>query len=105
MSEPGAGLDLPPPPMQEPPPDTYVEYQIVRLDSTVVFTIMVHWTTAVRWEPAFGFEIDGPVAGRFRVLPAGPWLVRAYYPDGYPGRTAPWPEDAALTRSLKELTG
>lgn len=83
---------------REPQPDpmAFVEYQLVRLAGTVIAAFNAPLGHAIYWEPEPGFEIAGPVAGRYRVLPGGPWIVRAYYPDGYPGPQGPWPEGAEL---------
>lgn len=59
---------------------------------------------AVMWLPAPGAEIWGPCAGRYRILPGGPWVVRAYYPDGFPGPQGEWPEDAELPGARQAIT-
>lgn len=72
------------------------EQQLVRLDGRVIVTLVVGPGQRIEWAPAPGMDIQGPCAGRVRVLPDGPWLVLAYFPDGYPGRMELWPEDQEL---------
>lgn len=91
----------------EPEPDLWrvVEYQLVRMDGTVLVSFLGPLDHAVMWQPEPGFEIWGACAGRYRIVPDGPWIVRAYYPDGFPGPRGPWPEGAELAAARAMLTG
>lgn len=72
------------------------EQQLVRLDGAVLVSFVVGPGQRIYWAPALGMDIQGPCAGRVRVLPDGPWLVLAYFPEGYPGPVAAWPQDQEL---------
>jgi hypothetical protein len=80
----------------EPEPWRLVEYQVVRLDGAALVSFLSPLDHAVMWLPESGFEIRDPCAGRYRVVPDGPWIVRAYYPQGFPGPQGPWPEAPEL---------
>jgi hypothetical protein len=80
----------------EPEPWRAVEYQLVRMTGSVLVSFLGTLDSAVWWTPAPGFEIAGPCAGRYRIVPDGPWVVRAYYPEGFPGPRGEWPEGAGL---------
>ena len=80
----------------QPGPVTLVEYQIVRMSGTLLLSFMSTLDQAVMWLPPLGMEIRGPCAGRYRILPDGPWIVRACYPDGFPGPQGAWPEGPEL---------
>ncbi len=67
------------------------ERQIVRLDGTVIVSVLSGHGLTVWLETPGRERIEGPCAGRVRMLPDGPWVVRAYFPDGYPGDTSGWP--------------
>ena len=79
-----------------PDPAAFVEYQIVRMDGTVLRSVLATLQMAVTWLPAPGTGITGPCAGRYRIIPGGPWIVRAYYPAGYPGPQGDW-ENCEIT--------
>lgn len=73
-----------------------VEQQLVRLDGTVLVSFLEAPGQRIYWAPEPGMEIIGPCVGRVRETPKGPWFVLAYFPRGYPGPTAPWPEDQEI---------
>jgi len=73
-----------------------VEYQLVRMNGDVLVSFQAVSWRPLTWEPPPGGDIWGACAGRWRVLPDGGWMIAAYYPDGFPGRTAPWPFAAEL---------
>lgn len=87
----------------QPEPGALIEYQLVRMNGAVIVQFVSTLNQAMMWLPEPGFAPQGPCAGRYRLLPDGPWIVRAYYPDGYPGRQAPWPEDAGLPGARLEI--
>ena len=117
--------------MSQPDP-TGVEYQLTRLDGTVLldftappgitdFTayfaanplavtytvplvitatgtdaegnIAVAAITVQVSESASTMVVQGPSLFRTRTFPGSPWTVAAYYPDGIPGPSQPWPID------------
>ena len=89
----------------EPEPWRLVEYQIVRMNGTLLLSFFAPLNMALYWDPEPGGEIWGPCAGRYRVAPDGPWIVRAYFPDGFPGPQGAWPEGAELAAARAMLTG
>ena len=89
----------------EPEPWRVVEYQLVRMSGTVLVSFLSPLDSAIYWAPPSGMEIWGPCAGRYRIVPDGSWIVRAYYPDGFPGPQGPWPEGAELAAARAMLTG
>jgi hypothetical protein len=89
----------------QPDPAAIVEYQLVRLNGTVLVSFLSPLGHAIYWAPAPGMEIWDACAARYRIAPDGPWIVCAYYPDGYPGPQGPWPEDAGLPGPRAMLTG
>lgn len=90
----------------ETPPDpaALIQYELVRLNGAVIVQFVSTLDQALMWLPEPGFAPQGPCAGRYRILPDGPWIVHSYYPDGYPGPQAPWPEETALPGSIRQLT-
>jgi hypothetical protein len=72
------------------------EQQLVRMDGTVLIMFYVGPGQRIHWLPPPEASIQGPCAGRVRVLPDGPWMVVAYFPDGYPGPLGSWPQDQEL---------
>ena len=84
-------LETPPP---QPDPMAFIEYQLVRMNGAVLVSFLSTLYEALEWLPVPGFAPQGPCAGRYRIVPDGPWIVRAYYPDGFPGPQGPWPEGA-----------
>lgn len=78
--------------MNEPSRRSYVsEYQIVRLDGTVLYMVAVPHGEWFWYSPHS--PIMCPVIKRARELfpgDPGPWVILGYYPDGYPGPTGPW---------------
>jgi hypothetical protein len=94
-------LALPKDEDQPDPEDTpwqgLVEQQLVRMDGTLLVTFVVASYQRMAWLPPLGLDIVGPCAGRVRALPDGPWFVLAYFPQGYPGPAAPWPEDQEVS--------
>jgi hypothetical protein len=87
----------------QPDPMAFVEYQIVRMSGSVLVSFLGTLHQAIWWLPPLGMEIIGPCAGRYRIVPGGPWVVRAYYPDGYPGPQGEWPEGAELGGVLRAI--
>ena len=85
-------------------PMAFVEYQIVRMSGNVLVSFLSTLHQAIYWVPAPGMEIQGPCAGRYRIVPGGPWVVRAYYPEGYPGPQGEWPEGAELAGELRAIS-
>lgn len=91
---------------REPQPDpmTLVEYQVVRVDGTLLLSVLGMLDSFTWWRPAPGFEIHGPCAGRYRVLlPGGPWIVHTCYPEGFPGPRGAWPEGTQLPGATPAL--
>ena len=72
------------------------EQQLVRMNGTVLVSFVVAPGQRLSWVPSVGMDIQGPCAGRVRVLPDGPWLVLAYFPEGYPGPMGLWPQDQEI---------
>lgn len=70
----------------QPDPMALVEYQIVRMTGTLLLSFMSTLDQAVMWLPVPGTEISGACAGRYRLLPGGPWIVHTCYPE-----RIPWP--------------
>ncbi len=89
----------------QPEPWRVIEYQLVRMSGTVLVSFLSPLDSALYWLPAPGMEIQEPCAGRYRIVPDGPWIVRAYYPEGYPGPQGEWPADGELAGSRAMLTG
>ena len=61
------------------------EYQLVRMDGNLLISFLVPLDHAVMW---FSRSPEWRSGARARLVPSrphGPWIVRAYYPDGYPG--------------------
>jgi len=89
----------------KPQPDlmAFVEYQIVRMDGAVLVSFLAPLGHAIMWLPEPGMEIWGPCAGRYRIVPGGPWIVRAYYPEGYPGPQGEWPADTELGGEVRAI--
>jgi hypothetical protein len=80
------------------------ERQLVRLDGTLMVSFHLAHGTPFEWQASpYDGPITGPVAGRARVLPDGPWIVIAYFPKGYPGPPAPFPEDLAMAMRAERL--
>lgn len=77
----------------------------MRLDGTLLVSFVVPEGQRVEWVPYPGCEIRGPCAGRVRKLPDGPWLVIAYFPEGYPGEWDLWPEQGELAAARLALSG
>jgi|SRR5580704_16181675 hypothetical protein len=90
---------------QQPDPMAMVEYEIVSMGGVLLLSFFAPLGYAILWEPEPGFEIRGPCAGRYRVAPDGPWIVRAYYPEGFPGPQGPWPDGTELPAQRAALTG
>ena len=88
----------------EPDQMAFVEYQLVRMNGAVLVSFLSPLSSALYWIPAAGMEIWDACAGRYRVLPDGPWIVRAYYPEGFPGPQGEWPEGAELTGIPQAIT-
>lgn len=72
------------------------EQQLVRMDGTVLVSFVVPAGMRLAWNPEPETYIQSPCAGRIRELPDGPWIVLAYFPEGYPGPSAPFPEDMEI---------
>lgn len=89
------------PPEMLPAP-RYAEYesqfreeQLVRPDGGVLISIVAAPGQKIMWWPEPEFEIWGPCYGRVRLVnPVSQWLVIAYFPEGYPGPTGPFPQEA-----------
>jgi hypothetical protein len=88
----------------EPPdPMAFVEYQLVRTNGNVLVSFLGTFQESILWLPTPGFEIAGPCAGRYRIVPGGPWIVRAYYPEGYPGPQGEWPQGTEVGGGLRAI--
>ena len=81
---------------QQPDPMAMAQYELVRMNGNVLVQFVLALDQLLTWVPEPGWGIGGPCAARYRILPDGPWIVYAFYPDGYPGPRGALPQDAEL---------